>query len=57
MTNQEYTDYCNYCIKNALSIMPRFCGTPPHVFGAHYAGSSLKRKNDIRRKRTKKYYS
>ena len=29
-------------------------GTPPDVFGRMYAGSSLKRKNDIRRKQLAK---
>lgn len=57
MTNQEYKDYCDYCLKNSLPIMPRDYGTPPHIFGMRYAGSCLKRKNDIRRKRVKKYYS
>ena len=31
-------------------------GTPPDVFGRWYAGSSLKRKNDIRRKHNAKYH-
>ena len=30
-------------------------GTPPDIFGRIYAGSSLKRKNDIRRKRAMKH--
>ena len=29
-------------------------GTPPDIFGRYYAGTSLKRKNDIRRKRLAK---
>ena len=29
-------------------------GTPPDVFGRYYAGTSLKRKNDIRRKQLAK---
>ena len=37
-------------------ILPRDYGTPPKVFGMNYRGSSLKRKNDIRRKKVAKYY-
>lgn len=33
----------------------RDLGTPPDIFGRIYAGSSLKRKNDIRRKRAMKH--
>ena len=38
--------------------MPRIrdWGTPPDVFGRMYADSSLKRKNDIRRKHNAKYH-
>ena len=46
-------------IKKDIEVeMPRMrdWGTPPDVFGRMYAGSSLKRKNDIRRKHNAKYH-
>ena len=44
--------------KDIEAKMPRMrdWGTPPDVFGRMYAGSSLKRKNDIRRKHNAKYH-
>ena len=44
--------------KDIEAEMPRMrdWGTPPDVFGRMYAGSSLKRKNDIRRKHNAKYH-
>ena len=44
--------------KDIEAGMPRMrdWGTPPDVFGRMYAGSSLKRKNDIRRKHNAKYH-
>ena len=44
--------------KDIEAEMPRIHdgGTPPDVFGRMYAGSSLKRKNDIRRKHNAKYH-
>ena len=45
--------------KDIEAEMPRMrdWGTPPDVFGRMYAGSSLKRKNDIRRKHNAKYHN
>lgn len=51
MTNAEYDAYVARCIANGEPILPRNRGTKPNEFGPMYADSSLKRKNDIRRKR------
>lgn len=54
MTNKEYADYVKQSIASGLPVYPRDRGTAPKYFGQIYAGSSLKRKNDIRRKRLAK---
>ncbi len=54
--DQEYEAYVKLASQMGWPILPRDYGTPPKVFGMNYRGSSLKRKNDIRRKRMAKYY-
>ena len=54
MTNKEYYAYVKQAIASGLPVYPRDRGTAPKYFGQQYAGSSLKRKNDIRRKRMMK---
>ena len=51
MTNAEYDAYVKQAIAKGEPVYPRDRGTAPKYFGQQYAGSSLKRKNDIRRKR------
>lgn len=50
MTNQEYDAYVKEATAKGWPIYPKDKGTPPKFFGPDYYGSSLKRKNDIRRK-------
>ena len=51
MTNAEYETYAKAAAAKGGPVYPRERGTAPKYFGRQYAGSSLKRKNDIRRKR------
>lgn len=55
MTNKQYEAYAKEAMAKGLPVFPRSIGTPPKYFGPHYAGSSLKRKNDIRRKHVAKF--
>ena len=54
MTNAEYEAYAKAAAAKGEPVYPRDRGTAPKYFGQQYAGSSLKRKNDIRRKRLMK---
>ena len=56
MTNQEYEAYVKEATAKEWPVYPKDNGTAPKFFGPHYAGSSLKRKNDIRRKHYAKYH-
>lgn len=55
MTNREYDDYVKRATAAGEIVYPRPMGTPPHIFGASYFHSTLKRKNDMRRKHMEKY--
>lgn len=55
MTDKEYEAYAREAAKKGEIVYPRPKGTPPKVFGQQYAGSSLKRKNDIRRKHAERF--
>ena len=51
MTNAEYEAYAKEAAAKGEPVYTRDRGTAHKYFGQQYAGSSLKRKNDIRRKR------
>lgn len=55
MTNKEYEAYAREAAAKGEPVYPRPTGTPPKYFGQQYAGSSLKRKNDIRRKHAARF--
>ena len=55
MTNKQYDDYSRRAAAAGEVVYPRPTGTPPHIFGMSYFHSSLKRKNDMRRKHALKY--
>ena len=56
MTNQEYEAYVKEATAEEWPVYQKDNGTAPKYFGPHYDGSSLKRKNDIRRKHYAKYH-
>ena len=47
MTNAEYEAYAKAAAAKGEPVYPRDRGTAPKYFGQQYAGSSLKRKNNI----------
>lgn len=51
MTNAEYEAYVKEAAAKGEPVYPRDRGTEPKYFGQQYLDSSLKRKNDIKRKR------
>ena len=55
MTNAEYEAYTKAAAAKGEPVYPRDRGTAPKYFGQQYAGSSLKRKNDIRRKHAARF--